>query len=50
MSPEERRAMGGKARDLVLKDFDERNYVSRQADILERLLREKERTRHGIAG
>jgi glycosyltransferase involved in cell wall biosynthesis len=50
MSAAQRRAMGTRARELVLGKFDERAYITRQADALERLLREKERNPHGIAG
>ena len=35
MDKHERQAMGLRARDLVLRNFDEKQYVIRQADALE---------------
>jgi len=43
MSRPERLAMGQRARDLVLKNFDEKVYVSKQADSIEGLLQNSRR-------
>ncbi|MGZ3740243.1 MAG: glycosyltransferase [Bdellovibrionota bacterium] len=39
MAPADRRAVGEKARETALRQFDEKAYVARQADALESLLR-----------
>jgi len=50
MTPGERKAIGARAQALVLRDFDEKNYVARQADALDRLLQGHARRKHGNGG